>query len=209
MGKKAQAISLEELESVSRQCNALHQDWQHFYQLATTTNGSAASDRDLALIQLQSRLSCDYPILSNARRDKFGLASSISKLVANAGTMAAFAREAAAGNGPLLKEWKSVNDTIVRVCQLLDVARKDVQAGKKPKLPKELAPTIERDPIPVKAIMKKVAIVCGILCACGIVFLILRPFILETALFRWLDQSYTAWQVRNGLPGMNGANTPR
>lgn len=206
MGVRTQSITREELDSIFNQCSALHQDWQRFYQLATQANSAPDSQRDLALIQLQSRLSCDYPILSNARRDRFGLASRIAKLVANSGTMAAFALEASKGSGPLLQEWTSVNDAINRVCGLLDTARAEVRAGKTPKIPRELAPIVNREPFPIQAVMRKVAIAFAVVCGCVLFGLILKPYLVKTGFFVWLDKSYTAWQLRNGLPGAPNPN---
>ena len=123
MGKQVQSISAEELADISRQCAALHEDWHRFYQLASVQPGGDAVQRQLAFIQLQSRFSCDYPILSRWRSGSFGLASAIGKLVARAGTLEAFSQEAQQGDGPLVRDWQSVNAAIAKVRSLLESAR--------------------------------------------------------------------------------------
>lgn len=208
MGKQVQSVSAEELADISRQCAALHEDWHRFYQLASLAPGGDGSQRQLAFIQLQSRFSCDYPILSRWRTGNFGLASAISKLVARAGTLEAFSREAQQGDGPLVRDWNEVNDAIVKVRSLLEGAREQARNGAPIKLPKEIAVVVEREPWPVAALANKAGIVCAGLVCCGVIFLIARPFILETRLFKWVDKSYTAWQIRNGLPGLDSPSTP-
>ena len=202
MGSHVQSISAEELAEISRQCAVLHEDWHRFYQLAVSPPGADPTGQQLAFIQLQSRLSCDYPILSHWRKGNFGLAGAIGKLVAQAGTLDAFAREVRSGDGPLLREWQTVNEAIARVRKLLEGARDQARAGKPVTLPKEIAAPIVREPWPVRAWANKGAIACGALVVCGVAFLIARPFLLETSLFKWVDRSYTAWQIRNGLPGI-------
>ena len=203
MGSPTHSISMIELTDISRQCAALHEDWQRFYHMAAAPPTPDASQQQLAFIQLQSRLSCDYPILSRWRKGNFGLASSIGKLVAQAGTLEAFAHEARAGDGPLVREWRAVNDSIAKVRGLLDRARDQAKQGKPVALPKEIAEPKVREPLPWDIIMRRTGIVCAVL-ACGmVVYILARPFVLETTLFKWLDRSYTAWQLRGGMPGID------
>lgn len=208
MSKQVQSVSAEELADISRQCAALHEDWHRFYQLASGAPEGDGSQRQLAFIQLQSRFSWDYPILSRWRAGNFGLASAIGKLVARAGTLEAFSREAQQGDGPLVRDWNEVNEAIAKVRSLLEGAREQARSGAPVKLPKEIAVVVERDPWPIAALANKAGIVCAALVCCGVVFLIARPFLLETSLFKWVDKSYTAWQIRNGLPGMEASIPP-
>lgn len=203
MGRQHHFISPEELADISRQCAALHADWHRFYQLASTPAPDDGSLRQLAFIQLQSRLSCDYPILSRWRSGNLGLSGEISKLVARAGTLEAFAREAGQGGGPLLRDWRTVDDCITRVRSLLEKAGEQAKAGAPIKLPAEIAAPVEREPWPVRAMAHKAGLACAALVVGGVVFLIARPFLLETSLFKWVDRSYTAWQIRNGVPGID------
>jgi hypothetical protein len=200
MGRQHQSVSAEELADISRQCAALHEDWHRFYQLASAAPGSDAVQRQLAFIQLQSRFSCDYPILSRWRAGNFGLASAMGKLVARAGTLEAFAREAQQGDGPLVRDWNEVNDAIVKVRSLLEGAREQARKGGSIALPKELSVPVAREPWPVEAWMRKGRIAGAALLVCAVAFLIARPYLMETSLLRWVDKSYTAWQLRNGLP---------
>jgi len=205
-----QTISLEELDDIRQQCAALHEDWQRFYRLAASPE--AGDGVQVAFIQLQSRLSCDYPILSHSRKTNFGLASDIAKLVAHAGTLEAFSREARAGNGALVQEWHAINDTIARVRALLEEAREQARAGKPVKLPKEIAAPQVREPWPIEAIMRKAGIACAVLACCAVVFFLARPVFVETGLFKWLDKAYVNWQIRNGIPGIappGGTPPPR
>jgi hypothetical protein len=205
MGKQVQSVSAEELADITRQCAALHEDWHRFYQLAAVPPDGDAVQRQLAFIQLQSRFSCDYPILSRWRAGNFGLALAIGKLMARAGTLDAFSQEARQGDGPLMRDWREVNEAIARVRTLLEAARVQAQKGGPIKLPKELAVEIVREPWPIAAWAHK-GRVAGIALAIGFVsFLIARPYIMETSLLRWVDKSYTAWQMRNGLPGIGEA----
>ena len=208
MAKQVQSVSAEELADISRQCVALHEDWHRFYQLASAPPENDGGQRQLAFIQLQSRFSCDYPILSRWRSGNFGLASAIGKLVARAGTLEAFAREAQQGAGPLVRDWKEVNDAIARVRALLDGAREQARKGGAIALPKELALQVAREPWPVKAWMYKGRIAGAVLVVCGVAFLVARPYLMETSLLKWVDKSYTAWQLRNGIPGLNASLTP-
>lgn len=201
MKRSGQPITLEELGDIESQCAELHKDWHSFYQVAASP-GDDAGQQHVAFIQLQSRLSCDYPVLSHWRKGNFGLSASIGKLVARAGTLEAFATEVHAGGGPLVQEWHEVNDAIVRVRGLLQQARKQAKAGKLATLPREIAAPKVREPLPVRAITRKAGIAGAILAGCFVVFLILRPFILDTDVLKWVDDAYTAWQIRNGLPGM-------
>lgn len=203
MGRSVSSISVEELAELSRQCAALHEDWQRFFQLASQPDGGDGTARQLAFIQLQSRFSCDYPIISRWRKANFGLAPAIAALVARAGTLDAFAREAQQGAGALVRDWHQINESIARVRALLETAARQARPGQPVKLPRELAVTIEREPWPVAVLGRKAGVACAVLVAAGVVFLIARPFLLETGLFKWVDQSYTAWQLRNGLPGID------
>lgn len=205
MGKQIQSVSAEELADITRQCAALHEDWHRFYQLAAAPPATDAVQRQLAFIQLQSRFSCDYPILSRWRSGNFGLASAIGKLVARAGTLEAFSQEARQGDGPLVRDWREVNEAIAKVRALLDAAREQAQKGGAIKLPKELSVEIVREPWPVAAWAHKGRIAGIALAICFVSFLIARPYLMETSLLKWVDKSYTAWQIRNGLPGMEDA----
>ncbi|MBL7649481.1 MAG: hypothetical protein JNK74_25165 [Candidatus Hydrogenedentes bacterium] len=203
MGRQHQSISPEELADIIRQCASLHEDWRRFFQLASAPTLDDGAQRQLAFIQLQSRFSCDYPILSRWRAGNLGLSGAISKLVARAGTLEAFAREAQQGDGPLVRDWRAVEESIVRVRTLLDKAREQAKAGAPIKLPTEIAAPIEREPWPVRAMAHKAGLACAAVVIGGVVFLIARPFLLETSLFKWVDRSYTAWQIRNGVPGID------
>ncbi|MBX3176349.1 MAG: hypothetical protein KF886_03230 [Candidatus Hydrogenedentes bacterium] len=192
-----QTITVEELDDIRRQCAALQADWERLYQIAAAASDGSAAERELALIQLQGRLSCDYPVLAHWRKANFGLASGINNLVARAGSMAAFARDARAGNGPLLRDWQAVQETITRVRGLLEAARDQARAGKPVKLPKEVAAAVERDPWPIELWMRKLAVAGAVLAGCGLLFLLMRPYLLETRFFKWLDKSYNRWELRN------------
>ena len=203
MGKQHHSVSAAELADISGQCAALHEDWHRFFQLASAQPLDDGAQRQLAFIQLQSRFSCDYPILSRWRAGNLGLSGAISKLVARAGTLEAFAREAQQGDGPLVRDWRSVEESIVRVRTLLDKAREQAKAGAPIKLPAEIAAPVEREPWPVRAMAHKAGIACAVVVVGGVGFLIARPFLLETSFFKWVDKSYTAWQMRNGMPGID------
>lgn len=197
MGNQTQSVSVDELQDLMRQCAALHQDWQRFHQLATVSNGSAPGGA-LDFIQLQSRLSCDYPILSHWRKANLGLAAGISKLVAHAGTLEAFAREAQSGNGPLLREWQTVDGSIAKVRGLLESALRDARAGKPVRLPKEIAaPKVAREPWPIQRLLKGTGIAAATLVGIIVVLAVFRPFLMQTRFFRWLDDGFRSWQVRN------------
>lgn len=204
MSGSTRSISVEELDGIRQQCAALHEDWQRFYHLAATPDGG--DGEQLAFIQLQSRFSCDYPILSHSRKANYGLASDIAKLVAHAGTLEAFSREARAGNGALVKQWHTINDSITRIRALLDQAREQARAGKPVKLPREIAAPQVREPWPIEAMARKAGIVCAVLACCVVAFFIARPIFVETGLFKWLDTAYVNWQLRNGLPGMESSS---
>ena len=108
MARSAQPISLDELSELNFQCASLHEDWQRFYQLAAAPPAQDPNQRHLAFIQIQSRLSCDYPILSRWKKGDLGIASHIGKLVAEAGTLESFSTQIRGGGGPLVQEWKDL-----------------------------------------------------------------------------------------------------
>lgn len=202
MGKQVQSVSEEELTDITRQCAALHEDWHRCYQLASAPLTADVVQRQLAFIQLQSKFSCDYPILSRWRSGNFGLASAIGKLVARAGTLEAFSQQAQQGDGPLMRDWREVNEAIVKVRVLLDGTRDQARKGGAITLPKELAVEIVREPWPVAVLAHKGRIAGIVLVLSFVTFLIVRPYVMETSLLKWVDRSYTAWQLRNGLSGM-------
>lgn len=202
MASSAQTVSVEELTNLNHQCTALHEDWQRFYQLAASPPEQDPNARHLAFIQLQSRLSCDYPILSHWQKGNFGLSSHISKLVAQTGTLESFAKEVQQGGGPLVEEWKSVNDSIGRVRKLLGEALGKAKKGKDAKLPKEIAAPKERRQIDFRPALRKLRTACIVLVCCAVVFVLVQPLFVETSLLNWFDDLYTAWKIRNGIPGL-------
>lgn len=197
MGNSTQSVSLNELQDLMQQCGSLHEDWQRFYALAAQSSGQPDTGH-LGFIQLQSRLSCDYPVLTHWRKANLDLASGVSKLVANAGSLESFAREVNAGNGPLLREWQAVNASMVRVRSLLDTALAQAQAGKPVRLPTEIAAPKIREPWRVRGLARKLAVTGAVLATLLVATAVLRPYLLRTTLLRWVDQAYTAWQMRNG-----------
>jgi hypothetical protein len=202
MAKSAQTVSQDELSALHSQCTALHEDWQRFYQLAAAPPPSDPSQHHLAFIQLQSRLSCDYPILSRWRKSDLGIASHIGKLVAEAGTLETFSDQLRAGGGPLVQEWQSVNDAIGRVQTALSEALQRARNGKPARLPKEIAPPVAREPWNFAPAIKAARMGAVVLIGGGILFVLLQPLFVESSLLNWLDDAYTAWQIRNGVPGM-------
>tara|TARA_R110001592_G_scaffold16058_4_gene68769 strand:- start:917 stop:1549 length:633 start_codon:yes stop_codon:yes gene_type:complete len=202
VAKATQSVSLDELTDISSQCCALHEDWHRFYQLASHSDKGDQSQIQLTFIQLQSRLSCDYPILSHWRKGSFGLASSIGKLVAQAGTLDTLSREVRAGDGPLVREWQSVNESIGRVRKLLEGARLAAKKGRPITLPEEIALPKERQPFPFDVWKRRCRYVALVLVVCLVLLIVFRPVALESSLLRWLDQAYTAWQLRSGIDGL-------
>jgi len=203
MGMQNTFVTADELADIAHQCAALHEDWRRFYLLAAAPPAEDPNACHLAFIQLRSRLSCDYPILSHWQKGALGLSSKIGALVSQADTLESLAQEVHAGGGPLLEEWRSVNDAIERVRALLAKAMAEAKKGKPAKLPREIAPKKVREPLPLGPLLQNLRVACIILVGCAVAFVVLKPLFIDTSLFAWLDDAFKSYQIRKGLPGIH------
>ncbi len=143
MASKCRAVPVPELEGFERQFRALHKDWHYFYKLIQAYGDPRAdSERrralEIAFLELKSRISCDYSVLTAWRSGACGIPSGISDVFAEGTTLKSLSADVEGGRGIIEEEWRVVDEALGYIRQLLRECHQKTKPGKPAKLPVEL-----------------------------------------------------------------------
>ncbi len=149
-------------------CQALQVDWRNLHQLLESYLKPGANKQQLEaeLLQLKSKIACEYPTLPTwfGGRDK--TAVSLEKLLSGSSSLASLADGIRLG-GRTLGDWKAVDDSIGDIRSRLTVARSNMEQGKPVDLPNGFVIQQVRRPFPIKKYFIRFAVLSTIFLVVG------------------------------------------
>lgn len=156
--------SAQEIDTYESQFAAFQADWRRMYAIvqAWSQPGADRQALDVELIQLKSKISCDYPTLPRWFGGRDEMSSGIGRFLQGGVTLESLAQGMQSG-GRLCREWLAVDESIGGVRQELGAARALIRQGKSVNIADDFFVPPHRRRINWKRILVRGAIVCGLL----------------------------------------------
>ena len=169
--------SQEEIEKYTKQFNAFRADWRRLYELAQASlrPGADRGALETDLIQLRSKLSCSYPTLPRWFGGRDEITKGLNRLLSDGTSLEALSSGIQSG-GRVGRDWAAVDTTVGAVCTELGRARLQMQNGKGGDVVDDFFIPPGRRRMPLKKILKRVAVFCSIVALIGTVYF-MRSFL--------------------------------
>lgn len=127
----AQHHSGQELEEYTKQFTAFRADWRRIGELvqASLHPGADRGALETELIQLKSKISCDYPVLPRWFGGRDEISTGLGRILSNGTSLAALA-DGIRNGGRMGLDWSTIDQSAARTYQDLERARTAMQNGK-------------------------------------------------------------------------------
>lgn len=169
--------SRQDIDRYTKQFNAFRADWRRMYELVQESLRPGADRRALEseLIQLRSKLSCDYPTLPRWFGGRDELSSGLGRILSDGTSLEALAG-GIRGRGRLGRDWQAVDGNLNTVCGELARAKDLLQRGKSGAIVDNFFTPPGQRRLPIKKYLTRAAVMCGVAFAAGLVYF-MRAFL--------------------------------
>jgi hypothetical protein len=151
--------SAQEIEGYESQFAALQADWRRLYGIAQTWSHPGADRQalELELIQLKSKISCDYPTLPRWFGGRDELSDGFGRFLQGGVSLEGLAQGIQSG-GRICRDWLLVEESIGNVRHELGLAREQAGRGKSVILADDFFVPAHRRPINWKRVIVRASV---------------------------------------------------